>query len=78
MNIPRIGKMVRLFLAAACIVMGVLSWSGVISSDVPNGRLIFGIGWILIGVGWLVRYYLGRSQKGGERSEGGRDDAGAS
>jgi hypothetical protein len=59
MDKHRFGFYVRVFLAAGCFVMGLLSLAGVFSTDVANRRLIFGAGWILIGAGWLVRCYIG-------------------
>jgi hypothetical protein len=72
MNRRTIGLYVRLALAGGCIVMGLLSFAGVFSKDVANGRLIFGAGWTLIGAGWLFRCYIGWKQQRRDR-EGGDD-----
>jgi hypothetical protein len=73
MNKSRLGTVVRVTVAAACIVMAVLSGTGLVSSNVPNGRLIFGIGWLVVGAGWLARYFLGRSLEAKARDDGGSD-----
>ena len=70
MDKHRFGLYVRLVLATGCVVMGVLSFAGVFSNDVPKGRLIFGVGWVLIGAGWLVRCYFGWKKQIGERGAG--------
>jgi hypothetical protein len=51
---------VWLLLAAGCFIMGGLSLAGVVSRADLNGRFIFGIGWFLIGAGWIGRYYLAK------------------
>ena len=67
MDRQRFGLYVRVILAAGCFVMGMLSFAGVFSTDVANGRLIFGAGWTLIGAGWLVRCYIGWKQQSRDR-----------
>jgi len=52
------GSVVRLVVAAACLLMGVLSLVGVFSSGSTRERWIIGVGWIVIGAGWLARCYL--------------------
>jgi len=66
----RFGLYVRLVLAAGCVVMGILSFAGAFSNDVGNRRLIFGVGWTLIGAGWLFRCYIGWRKQSGERGAG--------
>jgi len=70
MDKRRFGLYVRLVLAAGCVVMGVLSFAGAFPNDVANGRLVFGAGWTLIGVGWLVRCYLGWKKRDGDTGAG--------
>ncbi len=73
MKKSRVGPIMRLTVSAACIVMGILSGTGVVQSTVPNGKLIFGIGWLVVGAGWLVRYYLGRFLEANKPDEDGSD-----
>lgn len=62
MDKRKVATIVWILLAAACFVMGGLSLSGVVSRTDPNGRVIFGIGWVLIGVGWIGRYYVAKKR----------------
>jgi len=64
---------VRVVLGAGCLVMGVLSLSGLFVRGGPNERWIIGIAWIVIGAGWLGRCYVTKKPSGCG-SERGRDD----
>ena len=64
---------VRMILGVACLIMGVLSLSGHFVRGGPNERWIIGIGWILVGAGWLGRCYIARRQTG-HGSERERDE----
>ncbi len=68
MKIQGKGTIVRLALAAVCVVLGVLTLAGVLSPARASERWILGAGWIAIGAGWLVRCYLG-GQLSGSRSD---------
>lgn len=60
MNKRRLAAMAWIVLAMACFIMGFLSLAGVVSRADTNERLVFGIGWILIGAGWLARYFFAK------------------
>lgn len=62
MDKRRVATIFWIALAVACFVMGFLSLTGVVSRTDTTGRLLFGIGWILIGVGWLGRYFLAKKK----------------
>jgi hypothetical protein len=70
MDKPRFGLYVRLVLALGCVVMSALSFAGVFSGGVANGRLIFGGMWLLIGGGWLFRCYYGWKKLNGDNGAG--------
>jgi protein-S-isoprenylcysteine O-methyltransferase Ste14 len=76
MDKRRLAAIVWVALAVACFVMGVLSFSGVISNTDEKGRVIFGFGWVLIGIGWLGRYWIARKKWQRESEENG--DSGGS
>jgi hypothetical protein len=61
--------MVRVLLGLGCFIMGGLTLSGLFLRDDPKGRWICGIGWILIGVGWLGRWYVGKKKSEQKRKE---------
>ena len=69
---------VRIILGVGCLVMGVLSLSGYFVCGGPNERWIVGIGWILIGAGWLGRWYIAkrRSRPGSGERRGSEDKSG--
>jgi hypothetical protein len=69
----RIGLYIRLVLAAGCIVMGFLSLAGAFPISAEREKLIFGVGWILIGAGWIFRCYLGWRSRPDDR--GASDDS---
>ncbi len=62
MNKRRLTTVVWVLLAAGCFIMGGLSLAGIVSTAEGNERFLFGIGWILIGVGWLGRYYIAKKK----------------
>lgn len=71
MDKQSVGLYIRMALSSGCVVMSALSFAGVFSSDVANGRLVFGTGWLLIGAGWLVRCYYGwKKRRGGTDRDG--------
>jgi hypothetical protein len=70
MDKKRFGLYLRLVLAGGCVVMSALSFAGVFSNDVANGRLIFGAGWLLIGAGWMVRCRIGWNRGSGDNGAG--------
>jgi len=66
---------VRMILGVGCLIMGVLTLAGLFMRNDPSDRWIVGIGWLLIGGGWLIRCYIGkrRSGSGGERRPDDKD-----
>lgn len=56
--------------------MGALSLAGVFNRTQPGGRYVFGVGWLLIGAGWIARYRLAERNWRREREEhrSGRED----
>ncbi len=65
---------VRLILGVGCVIMGVLSLSGMFVRGGTTERLMVGFGWILIGVGWLIRCYLEKKRSGSGHGRGPEDD----
>ena len=72
MNRRGVATVLWICLATGCFIMAGLSAAGVVSRAEPNGRVIFGIGWTLIGIGWLGRYYFARKKWRGDDEENRR------
>lgn len=60
MDKKKLASIAWVLVAAGCLVMGLLTLAGVFRRPDPNGRIIFGFGWILIGAAWLGRYYFAK------------------
>ena len=58
------GSVVWLFLAAISFFIALLAAFGVILASDGTGRLIYGVLWGLIGLGWLGRYFVVRKKTG--------------
>lgn len=54
---------IRFFLIILCFAMAVLSFLGVGTMDEPNGRLIFGLLWICVGILSIIRYLMERRKE---------------
>ena len=54
------GAWLRLGLGSGCLLMAALSFLGVGTQDEPNGRVIFGLLWLCVGVLWFVRYFINK------------------
>ena len=61
---------VRLILGVGCLVMGVLSLSGMLVRGGGTERWLVGFGWILVGAGWLIRCYLEKIKSERTRKRG--------
>jgi hypothetical protein len=56
-----------LLLMIICFAIAILSFAGVILQSDMTGRVIFGLVWAFVGIGWLGRYVTWvRKEKRGE------------
>ena len=68
--LKKYGSRLRLAVGIVCLVMALLSFLGVGTQDEPNGRIIFGLLWLCVGVLWIIRYVMAKGRPTPRENDG--------